>query len=74
MDSSRRTLAVTKKGFGKAPMIAAALAVALRLMITLASVTTGTPGLAGKLDELISLVFFGLHTVKKAASPRDDEA
>ena len=65
MDSSRRTLAVTKKGFGKASMIAAALAVPLRLMITLASATTGTLGLAGKLDEFIRLVFFGLHTVKK---------
>ena len=65
MDSSWRTLAVTKKGLGNAPMIAAALAVALRLMITLASVTTGTLGLAGKLDEFIRLVFLGLHTVKK---------
>ena len=65
MDNSRRTLTVTKKGFGKVSMIAAAIAVALRLMITLASVTTGTLGLAGKLDEFIRLVFFGLHAVKK---------
>ncbi len=65
MVSSRRTLGVTKKGFGKAPMMVAALVVALRLMITLASATTGRLGLAEKLDEFIRLVFFGLHTVKK---------
>ena len=65
MDSSPRTLVVTKNGFGKAPMMTAAFAVALRLMITLASVTTGTLGLAGKLDEFIRLAFFVLHTVEK---------
>ena len=65
MDSSRRTLTVTKKGLGRASMMAAALAVALRLMITLESVTTGTLGLSGKLDEFIRLVFFGFHTIQK---------